>query len=199
MNAAIESVTANGRAYARPSAPVVVLCIDGCEPDYITQAIQSGVVFLALASGYAGENSAPVFVKEIPPGYRDWRLISVAREEGDLDDIRAILGNDIAVKAYREQTLPFPDGTVIARLAWSFVASEENIQAFGRVLSFVAGHPKNGVQFMIRDAKKYAVTGGWGYALFDDGLPAQVAFMLSCFPCHREIKSRDFIFTRYAP
>ena len=53
--------------------------------------------FAALASGSVGESSAPVFVKEIPPGYRDWKLISVAREEGDLDDIRAILGNDIAI------------------------------------------------------------------------------------------------------
>ena len=155
--------------------------------------------FVALASGQAEENSAPVFVKEIPPGYRDWKLISVAREEGDLDDIRAILGNDIAIKAYREGTLPFPEGTIIARLAWSFVASEENNQSFGRTQSFMAGHPKNGVQFMVKDSKKYAATGSWGYAHFDDGKPAKEAFMQSCFPCHREIKSRDFIFTRYAP
>ena len=155
--------------------------------------------FVALASGQAGENAAPVFVKEIPPGYRDWRLISVAREEGDLDDIRAILGNDIAIKAYREGTLPFPEGAIIARLAWSFDASEENNRSFGRSQSFVAGHPKNGVQFMVKDTKKYATTGGWGYAHFDDRKPAKEAFMQSCFPCHREIKSRDFIFTRYAP
>src|SRR5688572_90689 len=89
----------------------------------------AAVAFLALASVYAEGNSAPVFVKEIPPGYRDWKLISVAREEGDLDDIRAILGNDIAIKAYREGTLPFPEGTIIARLAWSFDASEENNRA----------------------------------------------------------------------
>ena len=36
------------------------------------------------------------------PGYRDWRLISVAHEEGDLNDLRAILGNDVAIEAYRE-------------------------------------------------------------------------------------------------
>jgi hypothetical protein len=157
------------------------------------------VAFVAFASGPAGEDSAPVFVKEIPSGYRDWKLISVAREEGDLDDIRAILGNDIAIKAYREGTLPFPEGAIIARLAWSFDASEENNRSFGRAQSFVAGHPKNGVQFMVKDSKKYAATGGWGYAHFDDGKPAKEAFMQSCFPCHREIKSRDFVFTRYAP
>jgi hypothetical protein len=155
--------------------------------------------FVTFASGQTGENPAPVFVKEIPPGYRDWRLISVAREEGELNDIRAILGNDIAIKAYREGTLPFPEGAIVARLAWSLDASEENNRSFGRAQSFVAGHPKNGVQFMVKDSKRYAATGGWGYAHFDDGKPAKEAFMQSCYPCHQAIKSRDFLFTRYAP
>jgi hypothetical protein len=140
-----------------------------------------------------------IFVTNIPPGYRDWRLISVAREEGSLDDIRAILGNDIAIKAYREGMLPFPEGAIIARIAWSYDASEENNKTFGKAQSFVAGAPKNGVQFMVKDSKKYAETGGWGYAHFNDGKPADAAFMQSCFPCHQAIKSRDFIFTRYSP
>jgi hypothetical protein len=140
-----------------------------------------------------------IFVTNIPPGYRDWTLISVAREEGSLDDIRAILGNDIAAKAYREGTLPFPDGAIIARIAWSYDASEENNKTFGKAQSFVAGAPKNGVQFMVKDSKKYVETGGWGYAHFNDGKPADTSFMQSCYPCHQAIKSRDFIFARYAP
>jgi hypothetical protein len=139
------------------------------------------------------------FVTNTPPGYRDWKLISVAREEGTLDDIRAILGNDIAVKAYREGTLPFPEGAIIARIAWNFDASEENNRTFGKAQSFVAGAPKNGIQFMVKDSKKYAETGGWGYAHFNDGKPAETSFMQSCFPCHHAIKSRDDVFTRYAP
>jgi len=139
------------------------------------------------------------FVTNIPPGYRDWKLISVAREEGSLDDIRAILGNDIAVKAYREGTVPFPEGAIIARIAWSYNASEENNKTFGKAQSFVAGAPKNGVQFMVKDSKKYAETGGWGYAHFNDGKSADTSFMQSCFPCHDLIKSRDDVFTRYAP
>jgi hypothetical protein len=89
-------------------------------------------------------------------------LISVAREEGHLDDLRAILGNDVAIKAYRERNRPFPDRTVIARLAWSYVPSEEDNRVFGRVQSYVAGPPKNGVQFMVKDSRKYAPTEGWG-------------------------------------
>jgi Cytochrome P460 len=156
---------------------------------------------MAPASGQADQEAAPIFGVTIPPGYRDWRLISVAHEEGDLNDLRAILGNDIAIKAYREGKLPFPDGTIIARLAWSYDPSEENNKAFGRPQSFVAGPPKNGVQFMVKDAKKYASTGGWGFAQFDenDGKPADEAVHNACFACHQAIKDRDFVFNRYAP
>ena len=150
---------------------------------------------------------SPIFVTEIPSGYRDWKLISVAHEEGRLNDIRAILGNDIAIKAYREGTLPFPDGAIIARLAWSYVPSEENNQVFARVLkqdiqhSFIPGPPPDWyLQFEVKDSKKYAATGGWGFAQFDkDGKPAGEAMMTSCFSCHQAIEARDFIFTRYSP
>jgi len=109
---------------------------------------------IAPASGAADEKAAPVFVTKIIPGYRDWRFISVAHEEGDLNDIRAILGNDTAIKAYREDKLPFPEGTIIARIAWSYVPSEENNKIFGRAQSFVAGPaPAWYLQFMVKDSK----------------------------------------------
>ncbi len=153
----------------------------------------------ASTSGQADGEAAPIFVKTIPSGYRDWRLISVAREEGNLNDIRAILGNDVAIKAYREAKLPFPEGTIIARPAWSHDASEENNKTFGRPQSFVAGAPKNGIQFMVKNSKTYAATGGWGYAHFDDGKPADESVLKTCFACHQAVKERDFVFTRYAP
>jgi hypothetical protein len=52
---------------------------------------------------------------------------------------------------------------------------------------------------MVRNAKKYAVTGGWGFAHFNDGKPADRAVHETCFPCHDRAKSRDFVFTDYAP
>jgi hypothetical protein len=159
----------------------------------------AGVVVLVLRT-FPEVEAAAIVGDTLPAGYRDWRLISVAREEGDLDDIRAILGNDTAIEAYRENTRPFPDGTVIARLAWSYDSSEENDEAFGRRQSFVAGHPKNGVQFMFKDSRKHAATGGWAYAQFDDGEPLRDAAMLrSCFECHRAFEDHDYVFTRYAP
>jgi hypothetical protein len=150
------------------------------------------------AWGQTSRGAAPLSGIELPDGYRDWRLISVAREEGALDDIRAVLGNDVAIRAYRDSTRPFPDGAIVARLAWSLESSEENDRAFGRRQSFVAGAPKNGVQFMVKDSKKYAATGGWGYAQFNDGVPASEAVHQTCFACHAPARSRDFVFTNYA-
>ncbi|MDR3721709.1 MAG: cytochrome P460 family protein [Candidatus Acidoferrales bacterium] len=149
-------------------------------------------------SGHADEETAPIFVTNIPPGYRDWRLISLAHEEGNLHSFAAILGNDVAIKAYRDGKLPFPDGTIIAALHYGHVPSEENDKVFGAPQSFVPGPPTN-VQFMVKDSKKYASTGGWGVGHFNkDGTPGTDAQLKTCFPCHAKA-SRDFVFTRYAP
>lgn len=165
----------------------------------VAVATVAGVVAsTAPTSGLADEEAAQIFGIKIPPGYRDWRLISVAHEAGNLNDLRAILGNDVAMKAYREGKLPFPDGAIIARLAWEYVSSEENNKAFGRFQSFVAGSPTN-VQFMVKNSKKYGATGGWGFAQFKDGKPDGKADLKTCFPCHEPAKARDFVFTRYAP
>jgi hypothetical protein len=161
-------------------------------------AVAGVVASWAPASGRADEEAAPIFGIKLPPGYRDWKLISVAHEEGNLNDLRAILGNDAAIKAYREEKLPFPDGSVIARLAWNYVPSEENNKVFGRDQSFVAGSATN-VQFVVKDSRKYAATGGWGFAQFKDGKPDASAALKTCFPCHEPVKARDFVFTHYAP
>ena len=124
-------------------------------------ALTGVVVYMAHASEQSDGAAAPIFGVKIPPGYRDWRLISVAHEEGKLNDLRAILGNDIAIKAYREGKLPFPDGTIIAALHYRYVPSEENNKVFGQAQSFVPGAPTN-IQFMVKDSTKYSATGGWG-------------------------------------
>jgi len=149
----------------------------------------------------AARGAAPIFVTEIPKGYRDWKVVSVAHEEGNLKDIRAVIGNDLAIDAYRAAKSSFPEGAIIGRIAWSHVPSEENNKVFGQAQSFVAGAPTQFyLQFMVKDSKKYAATGGWGYSSFDQDLkPSPESAMTSCFPCHQAIQDRDFIFTRYAP
>jgi hypothetical protein len=162
-------------------------------------AVLAGIVaFTVPTSGRADEVAAATFLTEIPHGYRDWRWISSAHEEGNLNSLGAILGNEIAINAYLEGKLPYPDGTIIAALHYHHVPSEENNKVFGHAQSFVPGMPTN-VQFMVKDSRKYAATGGWGFGHFVDGKPADAAFMKPCFPCHEKAKTSDLVFTHYAP
>jgi hypothetical protein len=149
---------------------------------------------------------SPIYGVTIPPGYRDWRLISVKQliGGGGLKQLRAQLGNDIAIKAYREGTLPFPDGSIIAALHWKEASSDadnkvlaEGFPGAGLQSSF-AGDAVN-VQFMVKDSKKYAASGGWGFADFANGKPADLAVHEKCWPCHEPGKDRDYVFTRYGP
>jgi hypothetical protein len=147
-------------------------------------------------------NASPIYGVTIPPGYRDWKLISVNHLVTDkVNQLRAQLGNDIAYKAFQEGKLPFPDGSIIAALHWNHVPSEENdkvlLAAFPGAESFVAGPPVN-VQIMVKDSKKYAATGGWGFGDFKNGKPQDRALHEACFPCHEPAKDRDFVFAHYA-
>lgn len=171
-----------------------------------------GLAFAPATTGKAGGVEAADGIT-IPAGYRDWRLVSVAILGVPFSDIRAKLGNDLAFKAFQNGTIPFPNGAIIARLAWKQVASEANNNAFRqdpsaehltptgleRLLStsFAAGPPTN-VQIMIKDSTKYASTGGWGFFQFTKGKSDRVAGT-SCFACHAPQKATDFVFTRYSP
>jgi hypothetical protein len=159
--------------------------------------VASVIVLIVPTRGHANEESAPPYVTEIPQGYRDWRWISSAHEEGGLNSIGAILGNDVTIKAYRAGTLPFPDGTIFAALHYHHVPSDENNKVFGQAQSFVPGSPTN-VQFMVKDSVKYAATGGWGFGHFQNGKPADASFMKPCFACHQKATT-DLVFTHYAP
>jgi hypothetical protein len=153
---------------------------------------------LAPTSGQADREASPIYGVKIPAGFREWSLINVAHEAADLNDFRVVLGNPIAMKAFQDGTLPFPDGTFIARLAWKYVPSEENNAVFGRAQSFVTGAPTN-LEFMVKDSTKYAATGGWGFGQFTNGKPDDEAVHKTCFSCHQPAKGQDLVFTRYAP
>lgn len=161
--------------------------------------LASASAFLVAMGGRADESSTPAYVTRIPAGYRDWKVVSIAHEEGNLHSLGIVLGNDIAIKAYREGKLPFPDGSIIAALHYSHVPSDENNKVFGDKQSFVPGAATN-VQFEVKDSKKYAATGGWGFGHFNaDGKPAGAAVLKTCFPCHEPAKATDLIYTHYTP
>ncbi len=148
---------------------------------------------VAGSANVAERNASPIFGVTIPAGYRTWALIAPSQETGRLDELRGILGNTIALNAYRDGTLPFPDGAILAKLAWSHVQSTEFDAAF------VPGSATT-VQIMVKDARRYASTGGWGFGRFIDGKPVDEAQHATCFGCHAaNVKNHDLVFTRYAP
>ena len=164
-------------------------------------SVVAGVIAsIPRISKAADEGATTPYVTTIPNGYRDWKLISVAHEEGNLNSLGAVLGNDVAIKALREGKLPYPDGSIIAALHYRHAPSEENNKVFGQTQSFVPGAQTN-IQFMVKDSQKYAATGGWGFGHFNAGdtKPASPAFMKPCYPCHAQIKDRDLVFTHYTP
>jgi len=145
-----------------------------------------------FTAGRADDESSPIFGVKIPAGCRQWKLVAVAHES-ELDELRGVLGNPIAMKAYQDGTLPYPDGTILAKLAWKHVPLAEIHGAF------VTGSATT-VQIMIKDSKKYAATGGWGFGRFIGGKPVDEAQHKTCFACHEaNVKGHDFVFTRLAP
>jgi hypothetical protein len=171
---------------------------------YVTSsAAQNSKESEPLSGAPGSSNASPIYGVTVPAGYRDWKVISVGRLKTDkINQLRVQLGNDIAIKAFKEGKLPFPDGAMIAALHWTLVPSEENdkvlVAAFPGAQSFVPGSAVN-VQFMVKDSKKYAATGGWGFADFKDGKPQDRALHEACFPCHEPAKAHDFVFAHYAP
>ena len=194
-------ITARALRYfaALGSCGVIALCTA-----YVTSsAAQSSKESQPPGSAAGSSNTSPIYGVTLPEGYRDWKVISVGRLRTDkINQLRVQLGNDIAIKAFKEGKLPFPDGAMIAALHWTYVPSEENDKvlagAFPGAQSFVPGSAVN-VQFMIKDSKKYASTGGWGFADFKGGKPQDKALHETCFPCHEPAKAHDFVFARYAP
>ncbi len=127
-----------------------------------------------------------------PGDYTKWKLVSVSHRL-DHHSLRAIYGNAIAQKAIKEgKTNPWPDGTILGKIVWweSF-APDWN----------AAVVPENvvHVEFMEKDAEKYAKTGGWGYSRWvgNDLTPygKDANFEQECFACHTPVASKDYVFT----
>ncbi|GES52495.1 MULTISPECIES: cytochrome P460 family protein [Rhizobium] len=158
----------------------------------------SGLAVGVAASQSAGsatlpENASPIYGVTIPEGYRDWKFIAPAQEAPPLDELRAVLGNDIAIEAYKKGTLPFPDGSILVKLAYKRKQSTEFAPAT------VPGAPTT-VQVMVKDSKKYPDSHGWGFGRFVDGKPVDIAQHETCLSCHvGNVRDHDYVFTRYAP
>ena len=137
-------------------------------------------------------------------GYEDWQMISMSHNGGV---VAVILGNPAMINAYRAgipgNGQPFPDGAKMAKVHWIPKTNTFFPDAT------VPGNLLN-VDFMEKDSKRFADSGGWGYAVFDydaasdtfkpgttAGTPPQGNDAKCGFACHTRVKTRDYVFTDY--
>lgn len=165
-------------------AAILIVVLLTCVPYLVT---------IASAEGPATADASPIFGITIPPGYQQWELIAPAEEAAPLDELRAVIGNQTAIDAYQAGKLPFPDGTILVKRAWKRKQSPEFASAT------IPGAATT-VQVMVKNSKKYAATGGWGFGRFINGKPVDEAQHRTCFACHEaRAKASDYVFTRLAP
>ena len=173
-------------SYATVSVLVVVLLV-------VLLACAPYPVSIACAEGPATADASPIFGVTIPEGYKQWQLIAPAEEAAPLNELRAVVGNQTSIDAYQAGKLPFPDGTILVKRAWKRTQSPEFASAT------IPGAATT-VQVMVKDSKKYAATGGWGFGRFVNGKPVDEAQHRTCFACHEaRAKGHDYVFTRLAP
>jgi len=156
---------------------------------------------IPFTAGRAAGEASPIYGVTVPDGYRQWQVVAPSEELGTLDELRIIVGNPIAIDTFRKGTLPFPDGTVLVKVGWKREASATDDAALGSPMAFVPGVRSQvaDVQIMVKDSKKYATTGGWGFGKFLNGKPLDKATHEACFACHAaHVAAHDFVFTRYA-
>ncbi len=124
------------------------------------------------------------------PDYKDWKPISTT-DRGDNGTLRAILGNEVAVKAIDNKKIqPWPDGAAFAKVAWLAETDEQGNIRPGKFLQ---------VEFMIKDKTKYASTAGWGWARWKtlDLKPygKDAEFASECVGCHNPVRDNDYVYT----
>ena len=137
-------------------------------------------------------------------GYEAWQAISISRSD---KAVALILGNPAMIGAYQagfpDNGKPAPDGARMAKIHWTPIPNEFFPTAT------VPGALQN-VDFMVKDSKRFADSGGWGYAVFDfdsesgtfkpgtmAGKPPQGNDARCGFACHTTAKARDYVFTNY--
>ncbi len=179
--------------------------------------IWSAFVALSVSLAFVASSAAPTTpdknIVKVPgglgfaefKGYEGWQVVSVSQHNSL---IAVILANPQMVRAYRAgipgNGKAFPDGVRMAKVHW--VASPS---ATAPTATTVSG-PLHDVGFMVKDSKRFADTGGWGWAAFQydatadtfrpstlDDHPPQAQDAKCGFACHTIVKNRDYVFSEY--
>jgi hypothetical protein len=124
------------------------------------------------------------------PDYKNWKVLSTTNRF-DNKTLRVIFGNDVAMKAIAEHhTNPWPDGTIFAKTAWLQEADEHGDTKTGAFYQ---------VEFMVKDARKFSATEGWGFARWrgTDLKPygKDAGFVNECTGCHAPLRHNDYVYS----
>jgi hypothetical protein len=131
-------------------------------------------------------------------GYETWQVIAPSQTD---ESIKAVVGNPVMMKAFLD-SIPanghaVPDGAMMAKIEWARQPNPESPYAVN-----VPGQLKS-LAFMLKDSKRFAASGGWGYAKFDaDGsgkLSPEGSGSGCGYECHTRARAHDFVFTHYGP
>ena len=170
----------------------------------ITVVATLGGITLAAQDKYTLQVTGGLAFSEFR-GYESWQVVSVS-QDGDL--IAAILGNPVMIDAY-QAGIPgngksFPDGAKLAKIHWN----PKKMETFPAATVPGAQHD---MDFMVKDSKRFADTGGWGWATFDYDAatdtfapgtsadhPPQGNDAKCGFECHTSVKTKDYVFTDFA-
>src|SRR5271155_433039 len=137
-------------------------------------------------------------------GYETWQVVSISHHEPLMS---VIVANPLMIKAYQAgipgNGKPFPDGSKMAKIHWI----SKKLETFPSATVPGAQHD---VDFMVKDSKRFADSGGWGYGVFDYDTasdtftpgtladkPPQGNDAKCGFACHTVVKTRDYVFTDY--
>ncbi|HKB12362.1 MAG TPA: cytochrome P460 family protein [Vicinamibacterales bacterium] len=171
------------------------------------------VVWLAVVGGLAiSAQDRDKYAAKVPgglamsefKGYESWQAVAISRNERV---VAMILGNPVMIDAYKAgipgNGQPFPDGAKMAKVHWIPKQSDffKEVTVPGNLLN---------VDFMVKDSKRFADGGGWGYGVFDydaesdtfkpgttTGTPPQGNDARCGVACHTRAKARDYVFTDY--
>ena len=123
-------------------------------------------------------------------GYQGWKPVSTT-DRFDNHTLRVILGNDVATRAIADGNIhPWPDGSAFAKIAWKQQVDDKGAVSAGEFIQ---------VEFMFKDAQKYAKTEGWGFGRWRgvEHTPygKDASFTEECTSCHAPMRQNDFVFT----
>ena len=169
---------------------------------------------LAIISGIALSATQDKYSVKVPGGlgfsdfngYESWQLIAVSHSG---DKLVGVLGDPATVEAFKagvpDNGEPFPDGARMAKIHWN---SKTNETEPGKPTIPDSQHD---LDFMLKDSKRFADSGGWGYAAFEfdaasntfrpadlSDKPPQAHDAKCGYACHKKVESQDYVFTRYA-